>query len=149
MLHSIFVKMIVCSTIFVLCNYLFRDTWFLCLKIMKTLFSKKKIWSQRMSRFVFCCSSLFDWWFNSFLTQTWDFFLSFSSRVKSIWKITCHLIYSFRRFLFCIEMIKTRWFFLQLTHFRFSIDVLQMFSLWELAQIAQRRLYLHDLFICW
>jgi hypothetical protein len=44
---------------------------------------------------------------------------------------------------------QTKWFFSQLTHFRFSIDVLQMFLLWEFAQIAQRRLYLHDLFICW
>jgi hypothetical protein len=103
--------MIVCSTIFVLCNYSFRNTWSLCLKTTKTSSSKRKIWFQQTSRFVFCCSSSFDWQFDSFLTQTWCFSLSFSSRAKSIWKITCHLIYSFHRFLSCIETIKRNDFF--------------------------------------
>ncbi len=35
-----------------------------------------------------------------------------------------------------------------MTHFRLSIDVLQTLSLWRFAHAAQRRLYLHDLFIC-
>ncbi len=41
-----------------------------------------------------------------------------------------------------------KWFLSQLTHFRLSIDVLQTLSLWKFAHVAQRRLYLHDLFIC-
>jgi hypothetical protein len=69
--------MIVCSMIFVLCNCQFRDTWFLCLKTMKILFSRKKIRSWQTRRFVFCCLSSFDWRFNSFLLQIWCFFFCF------------------------------------------------------------------------
>jgi hypothetical protein len=103
--------MIVCSAILLLCNCLFRDIWSLCLKSTKIFFSKKKIWSQRTSLFVFCCSSLFDWSFDSLLTQTWCFSLSLFSRAKSIWKIICHFIYFFHRLLSCIKTIKRNVFF--------------------------------------
>jgi hypothetical protein len=103
--------MIVCSTIFILCNCSFRDTWSSCIKTTKIFSSKRKIWSQRTSRFVFCCSSSFDWRFDSFLTQTWCFSLSLFSRAKSIWKITCRSIYFFHRLLSCIKTIKRNDFF--------------------------------------
>ncbi len=106
LLHSISVKMIVCSAIFVLCSCSFRDTWFLCLRTKKIFFSRRKIRSQRTSRCVLCCSLSLDWRFDFLLTRAWCCSLSLLSRAKSIWKITCHSIYSFRRLLSCIETIK-------------------------------------------
>ncbi len=103
--------MIVCSAIFVLCNCSFQNTWSLCLKTWKNFFSRNKISSQRTSRFVLCCSLSLDWRFDFFLTRAWCCSLSLSSRAKSIWKITCHSVYSFRRFLSCIETIKRNDFF--------------------------------------
>ncbi len=52
LLFLIFVMMIVCLMIFVLCNCRFSDTWSLYLKITKILFSKRMTRSQQFEQFV-------------------------------------------------------------------------------------------------
>ncbi len=66
LLFLIFVMMIVCLIIFVLCNYRFSNTWYLYLKMTKIHFSKRMIWSQQFKQFV---RSFF-----SFFHQRSDFF---------------------------------------------------------------------------
>jgi hypothetical protein len=73
----------------------------LCLKTTKNFSSKRKIWFQRTSRFVFCCSSSFDWRFNFFWRKHDVFFFRFL-RVQNRFK-RLHVI----QFIFFIDFYFT------------------------------------------
>jgi hypothetical protein len=106
LLFLIFVMMIICLIIFVSYNCRFSNTWSLYLEMTKILFSKKMIRSQRLNQFVRNFFSFFHQRNNVFSTQMRRYFFVLFLNAKSIWKITCHLICFFFRFLFCMKTIK-------------------------------------------
>jgi hypothetical protein len=102
----IFAMMIVYSMISALCNYRFSNTWCLYLKKTKIFSSKKLIRLQWTKQFIRDSSSLFRQRYDALSMQMRRYSFVLLLNAKSIWRITCHFICFFRRFLSCIEIIK-------------------------------------------
>jgi flagellar biosynthesis protein FlhB len=106
LLFFIFVMMIVCLIIFVLCNCWFSSTWSLYLKMTKILSLKRMIRSQQFEQFVRNFFSFFHQRSDVFSMQMRCYSFVLFLNAELIWRITCHLICSSSRFLSCIEIIK-------------------------------------------
>jgi hypothetical protein len=87
--------MIICLKIFISYNYRFSNTWFLCSKMTKILFSKKMTRSQRSKRFASSFSHLYRQRNDALQMQMLRHAFVLFLKTKSIWKITCHSVFFF------------------------------------------------------